>query len=234
MPRQYSTPERNRTRSSWSAMKDRCLNPNNHAYMRYAGRGITICQRWMEFDNFRMDMGDRPSGEHSLDRYPDKNGNYEPDNCRWATRSEQNRNRCNNTIITFENETLLVVEWEARLGFTVGTLAARLRRGWPVGLALTAPLGYQGLQRSERTDTRVIDRIREAHKWSDKIKIAPKARAAGLDPSTVRRRLDIGWSLEEALRIPVLKHRSRTVSGQFLSAADEARLAALAADEARR
>lgn len=75
----------------WNSMKQRCLNPNNHAYSLYGGRGIEICERWKVFDHFYADMGDRPYGL-SLDRI-DNNGNYEPGNVRWATPKEQAKNR---------------------------------------------------------------------------------------------------------------------------------------------
>jgi hypothetical protein len=82
---------RTRIYAGWRAMKDRCLNPNNHAYDRYGGRGITICERWMKFENFHQDMGDKPAGL-TLDRI-DNDGNYEPGNCKWSTPAEQARNR---------------------------------------------------------------------------------------------------------------------------------------------
>lgn len=69
-------------------MRYRCLNPTNPKYRFYGGRGISICARWESFDNFLADMGPRPAGK-TLDRYPDQNGNYEPGNCRWATKAEQ-------------------------------------------------------------------------------------------------------------------------------------------------
>lgn len=75
-------------------MKQRCLNPLATGYERYGGRGVKICERWLNsFENFLADMGERPD-ETSLDRYPNNRGDYEPGNCRWATREEQEANKC--------------------------------------------------------------------------------------------------------------------------------------------
>lgn len=82
---------RSRVYRIWNAMRQRCGNPNQPHYARYGGLGVTVCERWEKFENFYADMGDPPTDTHSLDRI-DPFGNYEPGNCRWATREEQARN----------------------------------------------------------------------------------------------------------------------------------------------
>jgi len=81
------------TYHSWQAMKLRCYYPSQPGFKNYGARGIAVCDRWRNsFENFLADMGERPEGK-TLDRYPNNDGNYEPGNCRWATLSEQQRNR---------------------------------------------------------------------------------------------------------------------------------------------
>lgn len=82
----------------WQQMKQRCGNPNAYFYHRYGGRGIKVCERWNKFENFLTDMGEPPSKDHSIDRFPNNDGNYEPSNCRWATRLEQASNQSSPSI----------------------------------------------------------------------------------------------------------------------------------------
>lgn len=79
--------------SSWHGMIQRCFNPKCKAFERYGAAGITICERWKKFENFLADMGVKPTPLHTIDRFPNKKGSYEPGNCRWATRKQQSINR---------------------------------------------------------------------------------------------------------------------------------------------
>lgn len=117
-------------------MISRCTNSRDGNYPRYGGRGITVSERWLKFDNFLADMGYRPSTDLSIERR-DNNGNYEPLNCYWATKHEQSFNTRRTCWLTFQNTTLPAGEWADRLGMTRTKLYTRLRRGWSVEEALT-------------------------------------------------------------------------------------------------
>lgn len=127
---------------SWTSMKARCSNPNVYSYERYGGRGITVCERWLGkdgFKNFLADMGNRPSPEHTLDRI-DSNGNYEPGNCRWATKIEQATNRRNTVMVTCNGETLSVEGWGRRNGIQSGTIRRRISKGMALEDAVSLPV----------------------------------------------------------------------------------------------
>jgi len=103
-------------------MKVRCYNHNGIEWLRYGGRGISVCGRWLNnFENFLADMGEKPSPRHSLDRI-DNDGNYEPNNCRWATRKQQANNKSSNRLLTFKGETLSLSAWSDKLKIHPSTL----------------------------------------------------------------------------------------------------------------
>lgn len=125
----------------WAAMKRRCLNPNVRHYERYGGRGIRVCGRWMEFQNFLADMGSRPSSRHQLDRI-DNDGDYAPGNCRWALVKTQSRNRSNNIMLTHNDTTMCVQDWAKQIGVKPSTLYARLKRGWSDERTICTPVRF--------------------------------------------------------------------------------------------
>lgn len=121
----------------WVAMRDRCANVHNKQYKNYGGRGITVCERWMQFENFFSDMGHRPDGL-SLDR-KENNLGYSPENCRWATAREQSLNKRGNRLIEFGSVRQSITAWAEATGLARKTIDSRLHRGWSVGDALTRP-----------------------------------------------------------------------------------------------
>lgn len=124
----------------WSGIRQRTTNPNYHSWADYGGRGVKICGRWQDsFENFYTDMGPRPSLGHTIDRFPNRDGDYEPSNCRWATHKEQQRNRRNNRLIEYKGEKLPISVWTERFGFKKNTIRNRLVAGWPVDQILRAP-----------------------------------------------------------------------------------------------
>lgn len=126
----------------------RCENPRNKRYADWGGRGIKVCERWHEFANFLADMGEKPD-ELSIDRI-DNSGNYEPGNCRWATRKEQNNNRrrirtrgpdSRSRFFELNGERMILADWARRTGVPASTILVRLSRGWSVERALSTPVG---------------------------------------------------------------------------------------------
>lgn len=116
---------------TWVSMRDRCNNSNNKRYPAYGGRGITVCERWSSFENFYEDMGERPKGK-TLDR-KDNNGNYEKDNCRWATKVEQSRNQRTNKMLSYKGKTQCLAAWCEELELPYNRTKLRLTRyNWSV------------------------------------------------------------------------------------------------------
>lgn len=128
-----------RAYTSWLGMRGRCLYKTDKCYKHYGGRGIVICDSWINsFENFLNDMGERPIG-HSLDRV-NVNGNYEPSNCKWSTIEEQSLNRTDTLFITYKGETKVLIEWAKYLGLNYALIKTRIRRkGWDVARAFETP-----------------------------------------------------------------------------------------------
>lgn len=131
---------------TWICMKDRCYNPKNKKYKDYGGRGITICDEWINsfetFSNWAYDNGyieNVPRGECTIDRI-DVNGNYCEQNCRWVNQKVQSNNKRNNHYITYNGETHTITEWNNILGFKKGVLSRRIFSGWSIEDAFTKPV----------------------------------------------------------------------------------------------
>jgi hypothetical protein len=126
----------------WCGMHKRCRNTNHPAYQFYGGRGIVVCVEWDSFEPFRdWSKAHGYRADLSLDRYPNKNGPYSPDNCRWATKTEQARNSRSNRLIHWRDATKCIAEWaeDPRCSVKIGTIWSRLLRGWTVEDALSTP-----------------------------------------------------------------------------------------------
>lgn len=123
----------------WATMIQRCENPNCRQFKDYGGRGIAVCKAWREsFRAFLNDMGMRPTPTHSLDRI-NNGGNYEPSNCRWATRQEQNSNKRSAVLLTVNDQTKSMTEWAREMDIVESVIHKRLKRGWDVCRAVMTP-----------------------------------------------------------------------------------------------
>ena len=122
----------------WKGMMRRCYDPRVESYSRYGNRNIKVCDRWKIFPNFVKDMSPRPDGT-TLDRI-DNDGDYTPDNCRWATIKEQNWNSRNNRVVEYQGESRILMDWAKTLKLNYQALWIRLKKGWPVEKAFTTPI----------------------------------------------------------------------------------------------
>lgn len=172
---------------TWSSMKSRCTNANNPGWDNYGGRGITVCERWLEsFPAFLEDMGRRPSERHSIHRV-DNDGNYEPGNCVWATAEEQARNKRNSVYIEHNGERILLVEMVETLkesldgAIPIETVEHRLRCG-----------------KSVRESTRPV-RGTFVEFEGKTVSLSDLCLRFGQPLASVKRRLKRGMSLQEAL-----------------------------------
>ena len=175
---------------AWSAMKDRCFNPNYQHYSNYGSRGITVCDRWLNFKNFFADMGSRPTAEHSLDRI-NNDGDYCLDNCRSATKKEQannRRNRVDSKLITVGCVSLTIPQWTKEMSFERHVISDRLKAGWSEFYAVMTPIYGKIRLITIENDTRTIAQ------WTEE---------KGYGESVISARLNLGWSEYRAVMTPV-------------------------------
>ena len=177
---------------AWRNMKRRCFNPNHKNYSDYGGRGIGVCDRWLNFENFLADMGSRPTAKHSLDRI-DNDGDYSFENCRWATKAEQENNKRNNKpLITIENDTRTIAQWTKEMGFGKDVIQSRLKLGWSEFAAVMTPVETDRLITIEN-DTRTIAQ------WTKEM---------GFGENVINNRLKYGWSEFDAVMTPVRQRKT--------------------------
>jgi hypothetical protein len=172
---------------SWCHAKERCLNPKTNGYAYYGGRGITMCGRWLtSFEAFLVDMGARPSLAHSIDRI-DNDGPYSPENCRWATRSQQARNKSTRSKIAIDGAVMCFPEVTEKFGISRSAINHRRARGWTdeeiasVALRTVKMITYRG-------------ETLPATEW---------AKRFGIRDTTLRTRLLRGWPVDRAMTEPV-------------------------------
>lgn len=133
------------TYRAWRSMASRCNNPKNKRYKDYGGRGISIYERWNNFENFYKDMGVKPKGK-SLDRIDNDKG-YEPSNCKWSTPTEQLNNTRKNIYIIYKGITKTVPEWGRYLGIKPCTIHTRIKREWSVEKIIEKNVGIYKLKK---------------------------------------------------------------------------------------
>jgi hypothetical protein len=127
------------TYARWKSMMQRCYTQSASNYRYYGGIGISVCERWHDYASFVADMGQCQNKSLTLDRI-DGAKNYEPGNCRWATKTEQNRNRSHCVELEYQGRKMILRDWAVEIGISPNALAQRLYLGWSVERALTTPL----------------------------------------------------------------------------------------------
>lgn len=196
----------------WKAMKQRCFNKSNKDYSLYGARGISVCDEWAKsFESFLEDAGRRPSSQHSLDRRKN-NGNYEPGNIRWATPTEQARNRRNTYRFTFNGLTLTIEEWSERpevkrIGISYLTLRNRLKNyKWPIERAITTAVLAPEI--SEKCRAAFLEKAPKISFGGITDTLRGWSSRVGIDICTLQKRFQMGWSVKRTLTQSLEVHRA--------------------------
>lgn len=161
----------------WGSMISRCSNQKSASYPRYGGRGIKVCDRWRRFENFLADMGFPPDG-HSIER-KNNDGDYCPDNCIWASRSVQAKNKSNNTLLTLNGRTQILAEWARELGVNPASILARINAGWTLEKTLTHP-------RPDRPNSKLtVDQVKKIRRQYPILSLQALADRYGVSKKTI-------------------------------------------------
>lgn len=176
----------------WSSMKARCDHPSTRNFADYGGRGISVCDRWRDsFEAFYEDMGPRPTPQHSIDRI-DVNGNYEPGNCRWATRLEQGSNKRNNRLVEVRGQVMTLAEACRLSPLGRNSILARIEGGMSAEDALSLPPDKsQGSRR--KSNNRYVDF------GGKRMLLIEVCEQMGVEPSHLRYHIGQGRSADEAV-----------------------------------
>jgi hypothetical protein len=181
---------------SWRGMWERVRGRTAKRKRNYKDRGITVCDRWKSFAAFLEDMGKKPTPKHTLDRFPNNDGNYEPTNCRWATPKEQSRNMRTTIFVEYEGKRMPLMEVVETLGLKASVIRGRIVNGWSLEEAIAFPT-YGRNRRSYRSVA-----VKFAGK---KIFLHDLVKKLGLKYEVVYGRIKNGWDIKEAISAPVRK-----------------------------
>ena len=204
MKRTYHGLTKNRVHRIWCGIKSRCLNKNYHSFSDYGGRGIKICDKWLNFNGFFEDMG-MPLDKHSIDRV-DNNGDYCKENCRWATKQEQANNTRTNRYVTHKGETKTIAEWSRveRSVVCQNTLLRRICSGWDFDNALTTPSRLDKFIEIERAglchNVCFSGETRSIKEWS-------RHKMCKVSYQTLVKRIASGWDIEASLTKPSRQYK---------------------------
>lgn len=173
----------------WRRMKSRCTNPNNKDYKYYGGNGITFCEEWNDYSNFKnWAINNGYKDNLTIDR-KDGSKNYCPENCRWITIEEQQSNKCNNHLLSYQGETMTINQWAERLGINREIIKDRLLLGWSTEKTLTTPI------KKRKNGIEYNGEVHSWRKWSEITNIPYK--------TLINRFYDSHWSIERTLTEPV-------------------------------
>lgn len=186
----YNGSNYTRLRRIYHNMKTRCTNPNYDKYQYYGGKGVSICDEWMNSYKLFEEWANKNgySDELTLERI-DVNGDYCPENCKWVTRKEQANNRTSNHFITYNGKTKTLQAWADQYGLKANTLDRRIKDGWPLYKALKTPAD----DRFKPVMITYNGKTQSCRAWSHEL---------GLSDNAVRNRMMRGWSAEQAVTIP--------------------------------